>query len=182
MIPIPTFLMSPRVLLASGLALSVFYAGWATRGALAASQLAQAQAQHAQAVATAEKNLRAAIDQARQREDALTTTTQGIVNEARTIVQNLESQIGRADAASGGLLDSARRAASRCTANQSATPARGSPGTSLPSGMSDGDRWLRVLGELDGFAGAAAEDSGRARAARDACQRSYEAVMQAVNQ
>jgi hypothetical protein len=42
--------------------------------------------------------------------------------------------------------------------------------------MHDGDRLLRVLGELDGAAGALAEHADRARAAGLACERAYEAV------
>jgi hypothetical protein len=178
---IPAALLNPRVFLAAGLAAAVFYVGWTVRDHSADSDIKDLKASHVLAVNAAAEKLRKAETDAKAREDALIDKTKGIVDEARTIVAGLETELGRADAASRGLLDAGRRAANRCTANSNPSPAGGGAGTSVSGGMSDGDRFLRVLGELDGFAGAAAEDSGRARAARDVCQRFYEAAMKEIN-
>jgi len=182
MIPIPAFTISPRLLLGAAVAVSIFYGGWAARAHLAKGEIASLKLAHAEAVAAAGKKLRDAQDEARKREIALTEQAQGIVNEARSVLQGLERQIGASDAASRGLLDSAARAAGRCSASANPAPTGGGAGPTMSGGRTDGDRLLRVLGELDGFAGAAAEDSGRARAARAACQAAYEAAMKAVNQ
>lgn len=180
MIPIPpsvaAFLLSPRTILVAGLSATLAYGGWAVRDHFADSEVKELKAAHAMAVNAAAEKLRKAEAAAKSREEALIEKTKGFLDEARTIVEGMEKELVRSDAASRGLLDAGRRAANRCATNQSAGPSGGGVGTGLPSGMSDGDRFLRVLGELDGFAGAAATDSGRARAARDTCQRYYEAV------
>jgi len=181
MIPIPTFLLSPKLLMAAGLTVALFGSGWLARGHFANASIAKLEAAHSRAVASAEKKARDAVEQARAREHELTEKTKEIVDEARNTIETLERSIRASDAASSSMFDAARRAASRCPASANPATSGGGSGTFVSSSMSDGDRFLRVLGELDGAAGAYAADSGRARASRDACQRSYEAAMKAVN-
>jgi hypothetical protein len=164
------------------LAAVLFGSGWLTRGHFAKASIAKLEVAHVQAIASAEKKAREAVERARAREAELTEQTRTIVDEARQTIQTLESSIGTADAASRGMLDAARRTAGRCPSNPNPGAAGGSPGPKLPGGMSDGDRFLLVLGQLDGAAGAYAVDSGRARTARAACERAYDAAMKAVNQ
>jgi hypothetical protein len=180
MIPIPAFI-TPRLLAGVAVAAALVLSGWMARAKWDGARFAKLELQQAQRMADAEKRARTELEAARQRETALIETTQGIVNEARQTIATLERGFAAADRASTGLLDAARRAASRCPASANAAPTGGSPGPGLPSSMSDGDRFLRVLGELDGFAGSAAADSGRARAARSACEAAYNAAMKAVN-
>ncbi len=180
MIPIPAFI-TPRLLAGVAVAAALVLSGWMARGKWDAARFAKLELEQAQLVAAAEKRARVELEAARARATALIETTRGIVDEARKTITELERGFAAADRASTGLLDAARRAASRCPASPNAAPASGSHGPGVPGGMSDGDRFLRVLGELDGFAGAAAADSGRARAARDACHKAYDAAMKAVN-
>jgi hypothetical protein len=119
---------------------------------------------------------------AQTREAELVEQTRSIVDDARQTIQTLERSIVASDSASRGLQDAARRAVNRCTPSANPAAPIGSPGAILPGSMSDGDRILRLLGELDGFAGAVAADSGRARAARNACEAAYTAAMKATNQ
>lgn len=174
--------VSPKLILAGAFALAAFGSGWMARGHFAKASIAKMEIAHSQAIASAEKKARDAVESARKREFELVEQTRTIVDEARQTIQTLERSIGASDAASRGLLDAASRAAKRCPTNPNPTTAGGSAGAILPSSMSDGDRLMRVLGELDGFAGAVAVDSGRARAARSACEAAYTAAMKAVNQ
>lgn len=179
---IPAALLSPKVLMAVGVTAALFGSGWMSRGHFAKASIAKLEIAHAQAVSTAEKKAREAVEQARKREADLVDQTRGIVDEARQTIQTLERSIGASDVASRGMLDAARRVAGRCATNPNPTTAGGGAGTILPSSMPDGDRLLFVLGQLDGAAGAYATDSGRARAARTACEAAYNAAMKAVNQ
>jgi hypothetical protein len=179
---IPAVLLAPKVIGPIVIVVAIFGAGWMARGQIAAASIAKLEAAHAQAVSGAEKKAREAVEQARAREAELVENTRSIVDDARQAIQTLERSIGSADVASRGMLDAARRTASRCASSPNPATAGGSPGAIVPSSMSDGDRFLRVLGELDGFAGAVAADSGRARAARNACEAAYTAAMKAVNQ
>lgn len=179
---IPAFLLSPKVIGPVVIGVAIFGAGWMARGQIAAASIAKLEASHAQAVASAEKKAREAVEAARRQEAQLAEQTRVIVDDARQTIQTLERAIASSDVASRGMLDAARRTASRCTSNPNPAATGGGSGSLLPGGMSDGDRLLRVLGELDGFAGAVAADSGRARAARNACEAAYNAAMKAVNQ
>ena len=178
---IPAALLSPRVIGPVVLAVVLFGSGWMTRGHFAKASIAKLEIAHAQTVASAEKKAREAVESARKREFELTEQTRGIVDEARQTIQALEASIGTSDAASRSLLDAAARTAKRCPASANPTPAGGGSSAIVPSGRNDGDGLLRLVAELNGFAGAAAEDADRSRAARTACQRAYEAAMSAVN-
>jgi hypothetical protein len=179
---IPAALLAPKVIGPVVICVAIFGAGWMARGQIARASIAELNASHAQAVANAERRAREAVDKARARELELVEQTRSIVDEARQAIQTLELNISSSNAASRGMLDAARRVAGRCASSANPATAIGSPGAPVPSGMSDGDRFLRVLGELDGFAGAVAADSGRARAARNACEAAYTAAMKATNQ
>jgi hypothetical protein len=179
---IPAALLAPKVIGPIVICVAIFGAGWMARGQIAAASIAKLEAAHAQAVSAAEKKAREAVESARKREADLVEQTRGIVDEARQTIQTLERSIGSADAASRGLQDAARRTVSRCTSSANPSSTGGSPGAIVPSSMSDGDRLLLVLGQLDGAAGAYATDSGRARAARNACEAAYTAAMKAINQ
>jgi len=179
-IPVPAF-VTPRLIAGIAVVSALVLSGWMARGKWDAGTIADLKLAHSQTVAAGEKKAREELEKARDREAALVETTKGIVDEARKTIVDLERGFAAADSASAGMLASARKLAGNCTPRANSSPAPGGGGTSVPSGMSDGDRFLRVLGELDGFAGAAAEDSGRARAARDACGKAYEAAMKAVN-
>jgi hypothetical protein len=180
MIPLPGFLTAR---LAAGIAIcaALVLSGWMARQKWDNARFVKLQLEQSQRVAGAEKKAREAIETVRSREAALIDQTRGIVDAAQKTIEDLERHRAAADRASGGLLDAARRAAARCAPGAAPATATRSPGPGVPGGLSDGERFLRVLGELDGAAGAYAADSGRARAARDACQRSYEAAMMAVN-
>ena len=180
MIPIPAF-VTPRLIAGIAVSSALVLSGWMARGKWDASTIADLKLAQVQRIADAEKRAREAVESVRVREAALTTKTQEIVDEARKTIVDLERDIATADSASRGLQDAARRAASRCSPGANATPTSGGTGPIVPSSMSDGDRWLRVFGELNGAAGAYAEDSGRARAARSACEAAYTAAMKAVN-
>jgi hypothetical protein len=178
---IPAALLAPKVIGPIVIVVAIFGAGWMARGQIAAASIAKLEAAHAQAVSAAEKKAREAVEQARAREAELVENTRSIVDDARQAIQTLERSIGSADAASRGMLDAARRTASRCTANPNPSAVGSGAGASVPSSMSDGDRFLRVLGEVNGAAGAYAEDSRRVRIARAACEAEYNAVMRANN-
>jgi hypothetical protein len=179
---IPAALLAPKVIGPVVICVAIFGAGWMARGQIAAASIAKLEAAHAQVVSAAEKKAREAVEQARAREAELVENTRSIVDDARQAIQTLERSIGSADAASRGLQDAARRTVIRCASSANPAPSGGSPGPILPSSMSDAERFLRVFGELDGFAGAVAADSGRARAARNACEAAYTAAMKAINQ
>jgi cell division septum initiation protein DivIVA len=178
---IPAALLSPRVIGPVVLAAVIFGSGWLTRGHFAKASIAKLEVAHAQAIASAEKKAREAVERARAREAELTEQTRVIVDEARKAIQTLETSIGSADTASRGMLDAARRAASRCPSNPNPATTGGSPSAILSGSRDDGERLMRLVTELDGFAGAAAQDADRSRAARFACQRAYEAAMTAIN-
>jgi hypothetical protein len=179
---IPAALLAPKVIGPVVICVAIFGAGWMARGQIAAASIARLEAAHAQTVASAERKAREAVEQARTREAELVEQTRSIVDDARQTIQTLERSIVASDSASRGLQDAARRAVNRCTPSANPAAPIGSPGAILPGSMSDGDRILRLLGELDGFAGAVAADSGRARAARNACEAAYTAAMKATNQ
>ena len=178
---IPAFLLSPKVIGPIVIGVAIFGAGWMARGQIAAASIARLEASHAQAAASAAKKAREAVEQARTREAELMQQTRTIVDEARQAIQTLERSIGSADTASRGMLDAARRTANRCTSGANSASAIGSPGATMPSSRDDGERLMRLVTELDGFAGAAAQDADRSRASRNACQRAYEAAMTAIN-
>jgi hypothetical protein len=180
MIPIPAFLTA-RLMAGVAVAAALVLSGWMARAKWDAGRFTKLELQQSQRVAEAEKKARTELEKARERETALIETTRGIVDEARKTVETLERGRADADRASVSMLDAARRAAGRCSPGANAAPATGGGSANLPSSMSDGDRFLRVFGELDGFAGAAAADSGRARAARNACEQAYNAALKAVN-
>jgi hypothetical protein len=179
---IPAALLAPKVIGPVVICVAIFGAGWMARGQIAAASIARLEAAHAQTVASAERKAREAVEQARTREAELVDQTRSIVDDARQTIQTLERSIVASDSASRGLQDAARRAVNRCTPSANPAAPIGSPGAILPGSMSDGDRILRLLGELDGFAGAVAADSGRARAARNACEAAYTAAMKATSQ
>ena len=135
MIPIPAFLLSPKLWLAAGIALSIFCGGWAVRDATANSQIAGLKLEHSQAIAKAEKAARTAIEDARRREGELLDKTKGIVDDARQTIQALERNIGAADAVSRSMLDAASRAAGRCSPRANPAAAGRSTGAELPSSM-----------------------------------------------
>lgn len=141
-----------------------------------AGKVAEVRAQHSSIVAGAEKRAREEAEKVREREAALIAQTEGIINETRQTVERLEAGRLAADAAGRSMLDAARSAASRCTSGKAASPAGVGQAAGVPSGMSDGDRLMRVLGELDGAAGAYASAADRSRAAGIACERYVEAL------
>ena len=161
--------VSPKLIAAIVIGGSLIGAGWMARGVLADRKIAQIRADQAEKVAQAEAAARA-------REHAIIDRTEEIVREARTTVENLRADAAAAVVAADGLRAAAARyAARRCPAAPAGPASGGSPAI-VPPDMRDGDRLLRVLGELDGAAGALAEHADRARAAGLACERSYEAV------
>jgi hypothetical protein len=161
--------VSPKLIAAIVIGGSLIGAGWMARGVLADRKIAQIRADQAEKVAQAEAAARA-------REHAIIDRTEEIVREARSTVENLRADAAAAVVAADGLrVAAARYAARRCPAAP-LTPASGGAPTIVPGSMHDGDRLLRVLGELDGAAGALAEHADRARAAGLACERAYEAV------
>jgi len=148
---------------------SLVAGGWMARGVLADRKIAQIRADQAEKVAQAEAAARA-------REHAIIDRTEEIVRDARQTVENLRADAAAAVVAADGLRAAAARyAARRCPAAPVAPASGGAPAI-VPSGMHDGDRLLRVLGELDGAAGALAAHADRARAAGLACERAYDAV------
>jgi hypothetical protein len=183
MIPLPGVpaFITPRLIAGVAVAAALVLSGWMARAKWDGARFVQLQLEQSQRVAVAEQKARQAIESVRAREQALIESTQGIVNDARKTIEGLERGFAAADAASAGMLDAAKRAAGRCSTGASSAAAKGGPAAIVPGGMSDGDRFLRVLGELNAFAGAAAEDSGRARAAVEACVKAYNAVMTEVN-
>jgi hypothetical protein len=161
--------VSPKLIAAIVIGGSLIGAGWMARGVIADRKIAQIRAEQAERVAQAEAAARA-------REHAIIDRTEEIVRDARETVENLRADAAAAVVAADGLRAAAARYAARRCPAAPATPASGGASTVVPSGMHDGDRLLRVLGELDGAAGALAEHADRARAAGLACERAYEAV------
>lgn len=141
-----------------------------------AGKVAEVKAQHSSIVAGAEKRAREEVEKVREREASLIAQTEGIINETRQTVERLEAGRLAADAAGRGMLDAARSAASRCASGKAPGPAGVGQAAGVPGSMSDGDRLMRVLGELDGAAGAYASAADRARAAGSACERYVEAL------
>lgn len=161
--------VSPKLIAAVVVGGSLVAGGWMARGVLADRKIAQIRADQAEKIAQAEAAARA-------REHAIIDRTEEIVRDARQTVENLRADAAAAVVAADGLrVAAARYAARRCPAAPVAPASGGAPAI-VPSGMHDGDRLLRVLGELDGAAGALAAHADRARAAGLACERAYEAV------
>lgn len=180
MIPLPAFITT-RLLVGVAVASGLVLSGWFARAKWDENRFTKLKLEQTRRIADAEKRARELMEAARARENELIAKTQEIADEARKAVVDLERSRAVADAASVSMLDAARRATSRCSPGPSATTSPRSLGTGMSGSMSDGDRLMRVLGELDGAAGAYAEDSGRARAARNACEQAYTAAMKAVN-
>lgn len=180
MIPIPALSalsISPKLIGVGVLALVAASTGWMIRGKLADAQIARVHAAAATERAQAQERARQAVEAARAREQQILDKTQEIVHEARDAVAELARDAAAADAAGVGLRHAAAKLAARCNTSPPApAPAGRGPAAPVPGGMHDGDRLLRVLGELDGAAGAYADAADRSRAAGLACERIYEQV------
>lgn len=169
-------MIPPQAIAAGVIAVVAGAAGWTLNGWRMGTTIAELEATHAKIVAEAEKTARAEVDKVRAREDALTAKIQEITDEGRATNERLQAAIVAGSTASRGVLDAARIATNRCASSQNPAPAGGGKAANVPSSMSDGDRLLRVLGELDGAAGAYAEAADRSRSAGLACERYVEAL------
>ncbi len=168
------------VALAAALLLASFGAGWTVQGWRKDAALEALKAGHAQALKTAAETALAETQKAKARETELQNQIEGIADEARQLQAARDAAAADAADARQRMLNAARSAASRCAAGSVASAARGGSAGNMPGSMSDGERLLRVLGELDGAAGAYADAADRARAAGLACERSYNAAREAV--
>jgi hypothetical protein len=166
--------------LAVVLLLAGFGAGWTAQGWRKDTALQSLKAEHAQAMKAAAETALAETQKAKARETELQTKIEGIADEARQLQAARDAAAADAADARQRMLNAARGAASRCATGSTSAIARGSQTGSMPGSMSDGDRLLRVLGELDGAAGAYADAADRSRAAGLACERSYNAAREAV--
>lgn len=165
------------IILAAGLAIGSFAAGWGANGWRLGKQIATMKAQAAVDLAVREKTAREEVEKARAREAAVSSIAEGIVQDARKILDDVQRDAAAADAARVGLLDAARRAAARrCPAASTAGAAGGGASGLVPGGMQDGDRLLFVLAAADGRAGELAAAADRARTAGAACERLYDAA------
>jgi hypothetical protein len=181
--------MIPAALLANTAALrlgAIVVVGVALLGAgfyggkrWSAADLEKERAQHATVVAAAATARAEAVDRALADSRAAVAEAERIAGEARAEEDRLRIARAAAVTESGRLRDAAatyqRRHAAACA------PGATSGGTTgaVPGRVYDGDRFLRVLGELDGAAGAFAEAADRARSSGLACERTYE-VMRAA--
>jgi hypothetical protein len=166
--------------LAAALLLAGFGAGWTAQGWRKDTALQSLKAEHAQALKAAAETALAETQKAKARETELQNQIEGIADEARQLQAARDAAAADAADARQRMLNAARSAASRCASGSVAAIAGGGQAGQLPGSMSDGDRLLRVLGELDGAAGAYADAADRSRAAGLACERSYNAAREAL--
>jgi DNA-binding protein H-NS len=177
---IPLAAISPRLIAAVVIGGSLVAAGWLARGHIATGQIARIRAEQAEQLAQAQTAARQAVEAARAREHDIIDKTEAIAREARETVEALRADAAAAVVAADSLRDAAARyAARRCPPPAGAAPGRGAP-AGVPGSMHDADRLLRVLAESDAAAGALAEHADRARAAGLACERAYQAAVDAL--
>ena len=138
----------------------MFGAGWLTNGWRLNAQIAQMQADQAQA-------LTAAIQQARAEEQRRQIALEGIRKDANEQVTIAAADADAARVAAVGLQQQVDRlAARRCPASTAGSPAAD------PAGLLLAD----LLGRIDKRAGELAETADRARIAGDACVKAYRSV------
>ena len=173
---IPVWMLNPKIIGAVAIAAGLAAGGWIARGKLADAQLARLEASHAQAIAASEKAARDAAAQAQARERSLAEQLEVIADEKRQSDEAAARAAVAADTAARGLRDSFAVAVRRCSSGSTPSAPGGGSAAIVPGSMSDGERLLRVLGELDGAAGAYADAADRSRAAGIACERAYDAA------
>ena len=138
----------------------MFGAGWLTNGWRVNAQIAQMQADQAQA-------LTAAIQQARAEEQRRQIALEGIRKDAHEQIAIAVADAAAADTAAVGLQQQVDRlAARRCPASTAGSPAAD------PAGLLLAD----LLGRIDQRAGELAAYGDRARIAGDACVKAYLSV------
>ena len=138
----------------------LFGAGWIAQGWRLNAQIAQMQADQAQA-------LTAAIQQARAEEQRRQIALEGIRKDANEQIAIAVADAAAADTAAVGLQQQVDRlAARRCPASTAGSPAAD------PAGLLLAD----LLGRIDQRAGELAAYGDRARIAGDACVKAYLSV------
>ena len=138
----------------------LFGAGWIAQGWRLNAQIAQMQADQAQA-------LTAAIQQARAEEQRRQIALEGIRKDANEQITIAVADAAAADTAAVGLREQVNRlAARRCPASTAGSQ------TADPAGLLLAD----LLGRIDQRAGELAETADRARIAGDACVKAYRSV------